>query len=143
MKKLLFAVTLLLSTTAMAQHKEITLEEVVEKSPIETIYLPALQWLKDGNGYSNVEFNKEVGGSEIARYEAKDNSRTVIVPAEKLIDPITKKNIEIKSFQWSDDNSKILIFNNTKRVWRYETRGDYWVLDLKTGLLRQIGKEKP
>ncbi|MEG1793925.1 MAG: S9 family peptidase [Rikenellaceae bacterium] len=143
MKKLLFAVTLLLSTTAMAQHKEITLEEVVEKSPIETIYLPALQWLKDGNGYSKVEFNKEVGGSEIARYEAKDNSRTVIVPAEKLIDPITKKNIEIKSFQWSDDNSKILIFNNTKRVWRYETRGDYWVLDLKTGLLRQIGKEKP
>lgn len=143
MKSVLIAVTLLLSLSALAQQNKITLEDVVEKSPIETVTPPAIQWLKDGNGYSRVEFNKEVGGNEIVRYEAKDNSRKVLVPATMLVDQLTKKNIEIKSFQLSEDNTKILIFNNTKRVWRYETKGDYWILDMKSGVLRQVGKEHP
>ena len=33
-----------------------------------------------------------------------------------------------------------LIFTNTRKVWRYHTRGDYWVLDMKTGKLTQLGK---
>lgn len=143
MKKLLVTVTLLCSLSAVAQQKKITLDEVVVKSPIETMFLPAIQWLEDGNGFSKVEVNKETGGNEIVRYEAKDNARKVLVPASMLIDPITKKGIEVRSFQLSNDNSKILIYNNSKRVWRYETRGDYWVLDLKTGVLRQVGKERP
>ncbi|MCA9975601.1 MAG: DPP IV N-terminal domain-containing protein, partial [Anaerolineales bacterium] len=33
------------------------------------------------------------------------------------------------------------IFTNTKRVWRMHTRGDYWVLDLPSGRLTQLGGE--
>ena len=36
-----------------------------------------------------------------------------------------------------------MIYNNTRRVWRYDTRGDYWVLNLKDGALRQLGKGMP
>ena len=36
-----------------------------------------------------------------------------------------------------------MIYNNTKRVWRYDTKGDYWVLTLKDGTLRQLGKGLP
>ena len=35
-----------------------------------------------------------------------------------------------------------MIFTNTRRVWRYNTRGDYWVLDLPSGN-RQLGKSVP
>ncbi len=35
------------------------------------------------------------------------------------------------------------MFTNTKKVWRYHTRGDYWVLDLKTDKLQQLGKPLP
>ncbi|MCA9125371.1 MAG: DPP IV N-terminal domain-containing protein, partial [Planctomycetales bacterium] len=38
------------------------------------------------------------------------------------------------------DNSKLLIFTNTRKVWRYHTRGDYWVLDLMSGDLTQLGR---
>ena len=33
-----------------------------------------------------------------------------------------------------------MIFTNTRRVWRYHTRGDYWVLDLKNKKLKQLGR---
>ena len=40
---------------------------------------------------------------------------------------------------WSDDGTKLLIFTNTRKVWRQNTRGDYWVLNLKGGGLKQLG----
>jgi dipeptidyl-peptidase 4 len=44
---------------------------------------------------------------------------------------------------WSDDRSKILIYTNTSRVWRVNSKGDYWYFDLKTGAGRQLGKGQP
>ena len=35
------------------------------------------------------------------------------------------------------------LYTNTKKVWRLHTEGDYWVLDLKTNKLIQIGKSLP
>ena len=35
------------------------------------------------------------------------------------------------------------MFTNTKRVWRLNTKGDYWVLDRSTGSLKQLGKTLP
>ncbi len=101
------------------------------------------EWLKDGGSYTVLEWNDEVGGSEIARYNVKSNERSVIASAEMFIDKESNKHIGISSFQLSNDNNKILIFNNTKRVWRYHTKGDYWVLDLASGELKQLGKNVP
>jgi dipeptidyl-peptidase-4 len=53
------------------------------------------------------------------------------------------KNIRVRSFQLSDDGTKALIYTNSKRVWRYDTRGDYWVADMNTRKVTQIGKDKP
>lgn len=44
---------------------------------------------------------------------------------------------------WSDDKTKVLLFTNTKRVWRGRTRGDYWFYDLTTKQGHQLGKELP
>ena len=33
----------------------------------------------------------------------------------------------------------LLIFTNTKRVWRANTRGDYWILNLETNNLKKLG----
>lgn len=51
--------------------------------------------------------------------------------------------MNIKNFAFSADGKKLLIFTNTKRVWRYNTRGDYWVLDLSSRQLKQLGKDRP
>src|ERR1043165_368229 len=47
--------------------------------------------------------------------------------------------LEIDDYAWSKDLSRVLIFTNTKQVWRLNTRGDYWVLDRGSGRLRKLG----
>ena len=98
-----------------------------------------VRWMKDNEGYSTLERNGTVGGYDIVRYEATSGARSVLVSSEKLIPDGASQPLTIANYEWSLDNSKILIFTNTRKVWRYHTRGDYWVLDLMSGDLTQLG----
>src|SRR5690606_34976388 len=46
-------------------------------------------------------------------------------------------------YSFSPDYQRVLIFTNTARVWRYNTRGDYWVYDANHKKLWQLGKGLP
>ena len=66
-----------------------------------------------------------------------------LIPASLFVDKATGKSVPVRSISWSADNRKVLVYTNTQRVWRYDTRGDYWVLDLSDKSFRQIGKDRP
>lgn len=122
---------------------QLHLEDVVSGRLIQTRGAGAINWMKDGERYSRVEPNREKGGQDVVAYRAKDNKREVIVPSEMFVDKATGKHVPIRSITWSDDNRKALVYTNSKKVWRYDTRGDYWILDLNDGTFRQLGKGLP
>lgn len=126
-----------------AAQKTLDLEKVVSGQVIQTKGTGAMTWMKDGERYSRMEPNQQTGGTDIVAYRAKDNAREVIIPASMFINKETGKPISVRSISWSADNGKVLIYTNTQRVWRYDTRGDYWALTLKDGSLRQLGKGLP
>ena len=97
------------------------------------------RWLPDGTAYAIVEQPKGGSGSEIARYDAATGNRTVLVASSRLIPSGRKDPLDIEDYAWSQDGKRLLIFTNTQKVWRDNTRGDYWVLDVATGALRQLG----
>lgn len=138
----LTAILLLLGGGSQAQV-QLNLEDVVAGKIIQTKGMGAMSWLKDGEHYSRVETNAEQGGTDIVSYRAKDNAREVLIPASLFVDKATGKPVPVRSISWSADNSKVLVYTNTQRVWRYDTRGDYWVLDLSDKSFRQIGKDRP
>lgn len=105
-------------------------------------------WLEDSSGYTLLEASEKFGDpaesdgiKDIVRYDAESGLREVLVPAEKLIPPGGSAPLKIEDYAWSDATGKVLLFTNGKRVWRHHTRGDYWVYDLATGSLRQLGGE--
>lgn len=134
----------LLGALPLGAQKPATLEleQVVNGSLIHTQYAPSPVWLADGESYSRVE-TAEDGGVEVVSYKAADEKRQVLIPSSLLRHPESGKPLPVRSLVWSNDNKKVLIYNNTRRVWRYDTRGDYWLLDLSTGALRQLGKGLP
>lgn len=137
-------VCLLLSLGLICQAQSpLELEDVISGKLIRTKYVGSLNWLKDGERYSSLERNEETGGMDVVAYRAKDNKREVIIPSSMFINQATGKPIAIRSISWSNDNDKVLIYNNTRQVWRYDTRGDYWVLTRSSGKLQQLGKGLP
>ena len=96
------------------------------------------RWLPDGTAYAIVEQPKGGSGSEIARYDAATGARTVLLDSSRLVPPGRKTPLSIEDYAWSADGKRLLIFTNTQKVWRDNTRGDYWVLDVGSGELRQL-----
>lgn len=129
-------------STSSAQETtplKLTLEDLYKNNVFRPKGINAVRWLKNNQGYSALEVNQNIGGNDIVMYNAKTGERAVLVSASKLI-PSGKNNpLVIKNYAWSEDNTKLLIFTNTRKVWRYHTRGDYWVLNLKNEKLSQIG----
>jgi dipeptidyl-peptidase 4 len=96
-----------------------------------------IKWSKEGNSYY---VNK---AEEIIEVSLPDSKETVLVPKEKLVPQGQTKAISIRNFSFSEDRQKLLIYTNTRKVWRYDTRGDYWVFIPGNGSLEQLGKSLP
>jgi dipeptidyl-peptidase-4 len=99
--------------------------------------VPLTKWTADGNAYYQVE------KGEIVKIELPSQNKTVFIAQKQLTPKDSTKAIAPRSFQLSADGSKALIYTNAKKVWRYPTRGDYWLLALATGELKQLGKVRP
>src|SRR6185295_12921671 len=101
------------------------------------------RWLDDST-YTMLEPAKAPGtGSDIVRYDAATGRRTILFPSTSLIPPGTTKPLPVESFRISPDGKLVLIYTNSRKVWRQNTRGDYWVLDRGTRRLRQLGAKMP
>jgi dipeptidyl-peptidase-4 len=98
------------------------------------------RWLEEGAFYTTVEPSAAVkDAQDIVRYETAAGKREVLVSASQLVPPGEKNPLAIENYAWSSDKSKILVYTNSAQVWRRNTRGDYWVLDLRAKSLRKLG----
>lgn len=62
---------------------------------------------------------------------------TTVLTNQQLKDSGFKGAVE--DLVWNQDKTKVLVYTNSKKVWRAKTRGDYWFFDLKTGKGRKLG----
>jgi len=147
MKRLLVIFYLaLLSSFTIAQTDEglLSLDRIFGSPEFRGQRTGGVEWLPDGNSYSTFSPSKKVkNGVDIFKINPKTGDTTVLVSAENLIPQDLKDPITIEEYSWSPDANKMIIFTNGKRVWRYNTKGDFWVLDLATKSLFQLGKTLP
>lgn len=143
-RKLLFPVAFLITIcfagSLAAQSKKLTLEDIYTNNLYRAKGVGQLRWMKDNKSYSTLEFNAVAKGNDIVRYDVASGTKSVLVNANQLLPAGVGKPLSIDNYIWSDDNSKLLIFTNTRKVWRLNSRGDYWVLNLTNGKLKQLGK---
>ena len=102
------------------------------------------RWIDSGAAYTTLERSPEVEGAmDIVRYETATGARSVMVSARQLIPAGRTEALDYDDYTWSADYSKLLLFTDTRKVWRQNTRGDYWVLDRGAGTLRKLGGDGP
>ncbi len=134
---------LLLPLIMFAQEVDpsfLTLDRIFNSLDFRQQRFGPVKWMSDGSGYTTIEESgKDLGGKEIVKYDPQSGKRTILIPVSKLVQQRGGDVIEIEDYTWSSDMKKVLIFTNTKRVWRQNTRGDYWVLDIESSELHKLG----
>ncbi|AEW00944.1 Dipeptidyl-peptidase IV [Niastella koreensis GR20-10] len=96
-----------------------------------------IKWNRAGNGYYQLD------KGELDLYTLPQQNKTVILSKTQLTPSGKTAPLNIQSFSFSADDKKVLLFTNTKKVWRLRTRGDYYVFDINTGALTKLGKDRP
>lgn len=103
---------------------------------LQSTQAQGIRWTRDGSGYFTIQ------RGELMKVSLPKDSPVVWLSKVQLTPP-GKQPLAINNFSFSEDDEKVLLFTNTKKVWRLRTRGDYWVFDRIAGSLKQVGKDRP
>ena len=143
MKRLMLLGFICLSISLFAQNSKLDLDRIYATDEFRMERFGPSQWLENGEAYTTLEPSlSQVKARDIIKYEIGSKKRVPLITAEQLT-PKGKKPLSISSYSWSQDEQQLLIFTNTARVWRANTRGDYWLFNRKDNSLRQLGTDKP
>lgn len=94
-------------------------------------------WTDDGSGYLRIS------QGNIVKHDMISGSDIVLVTSKNLTPEGSSTPLSFNIYSFSPDYKRLLIFANTAKVWRYNTRGDYWLYDTVTKKLSQLGKGLP
>ncbi|MFN2317933.1 MAG: DPP IV N-terminal domain-containing protein, partial [Gemmatimonadales bacterium] len=123
-----------------ADSARLTVERIFGSTEFTPLSFGPSKWLGDGAAYTTLEAPASGGaGREIVRYNTRTGTRTVLVTVAQLTPPGAREPLTVADYAWTTDQNRVLIFTNTRQVWRVHSRGDYWVLDRNSGRLRQLG----
>ncbi len=93
----------------------------------------AQTWAKNSDSYYKIDNN------ELQLVTLSNNNTSTILSRAALTPNGQSEPLLIRHFSFTEDEQKVLLFTNTKRVWRLNTKGDYWVFDFSTNELKQLG----
>jgi dipeptidyl-peptidase 4 len=124
--------------TSPALNAELERIFAKDEYKVATVAQPA--WIEGGARYAAIEPSPAIpDASDIVEYDTATGRRSVIVAASALKPAGAAVPLSIDGYAWSADRARLLVFTNSKKVWRQNTRGDYWVLDRASGALRKLG----
>ncbi len=93
------------------------------------------QWSLDGTGIFSLSKNA------LVKTDVLTGDVDTVISALQLNKADLFKKMD--NYSWNETTRQLLVFANTARVWRYNTKGDYWVYDETSKKWHQLGKSRP
>jgi dipeptidyl-peptidase-4 len=120
------------------------LKKIFDSKDYQEKHFGPARWIDGGAAYTTVEPAPTLkDAKDIVQYETSSGKRSVLVAATALVPTPGGKALKIEDYDWSPDAKRLLVFTESKKVWRSNTRGDYWVLDRASGALNKLGADAP
>jgi dipeptidyl-peptidase-4 len=117
----------------------LTLDRLFSAREFESEDIPPIRWSKRSSTYFTLIASPSGQGRDLVRNDPAAGTQEVVVPAAVFVPEGGAAPLAVEAFEFSDDESQLLIYTNSRKVWRRNTRGDYWVLDVASGALRKLG----
>lgn len=150
-RSVLFALVLVPSRMSVAQQPLAAPARAAESDMITRIFsgefnerpTPAPRWFESGQSYVSMEPTAG-GGRDVVKYDTASGKKLeVLISVGQMTPEGAREPLQIEGLTWSKDNRRVLIFTNARRVWRTNSRGDYWFLDRASGKLKKLGGDAP
>lgn len=129
-------------TFAQVSDSLLTIDRIYNSSEFRGERQGPVFWIDQGEAFVTVE-KDEKGQDQLIKYISRSNKKSTYLSSVENTPSGHNAALEIEDFSLSPDGSQLLIFTNSSRVWRSNSKGDYWVYDFNSKNLKQIGREFP
>lgn len=116
---------------------KITLDRIFASQEFRGDRVPIIKWLEKGAYLTLRTADSKQESSDIVRVDATGKQET-LVAGSQLLPPNAKEPLNVQGFEFSKDLDVVLIYTNSVKVWRQNTRGDYWIFRRSTGKLSKV-----
>lgn len=111
------------------QKKAITFDHIFDDT-FSPEGIRSVNWMQNGQFYTALEQNDNDKDIELRKYDITTGDFEVLVATTDLKAAGREKPIQIQDYQFSSDESKLLIKTDVEPIWRHSTRENYFVYDL-------------
>jgi len=137
-----FAAVSAISVHAAETDSLLNIDRIFHDEEFEPNEKVPSKWLQGGESYTTIEPSEsESDRFDIVRHDSATGEQSILVGASQLIPDGAETPLEIKDYSWSEDGRFVLISTNTVKFRRLESLGDYWLLNLASSELRQVGAD--
>jgi dipeptidyl-peptidase-4 len=119
----------------------LSLQRIFSSGELNPALPPAVRWQKHGPGYVTLDSTK--AGQQLVAHDPATGKSEILVRAPWLLPAGQARPLKVEGYEFSADGGRLLIYTNSKRVWRVNSRGDYWLLNLGSHQLKKLGGDNP
>ena len=135
MRKISFLL-LLFPLIINAQTKKITLEDIYKLGTFKAENIQGFNSMKDGNFYF-----ENIDQSIVKKsFETGEKVATIINKGD--VKTKDGKELSLDDIEWSEDEKKILVFENRESIYRRSSKANVYIYDLKTKTVELVDKDK-
>jgi dipeptidyl-peptidase-4 len=131
----------LIPDVAPAEAQQLTVDRIFRTGEFFPDGLPSLRWTPGGERMTFVQRRADGRGTDLVAEDVRTGRRETLIDGSTLVPPGELTPVAIEGYEWGPDGDQILIYTRSERVWRRNTKGIYFVYDLRDRSFRPISSQ--
>ncbi len=115
-----------------------TLESIHASSTFRASTFQGGRWTEQGPVITYIESADTADATHLLRYNLRTDEQTRVIDGTNLHAGDVDRLVPIEDYAFSESGEKVLIYTDSKEVWRANTKGYYYVYDLGTQTLTPV-----
>ena len=96
------------------------------------------RWAETGPELLYVEADRASGATSLVRLDLTTDATETVIDGTTLVKVDGDGLVAIEDYAYSSDGAKVLLYTDSERVWRLNTKGIYYVYDTATGSVTPV-----
>jgi dipeptidyl-peptidase-4 len=119
---------------------ELTLESLFGSPAFYGQSFQSGRWAESGPVVRYIESDPETDATDLMEYNLETDTRIRLIDGSALEKPDGEGLLQIEDYAYSADRSRVLLYTDSERVWRLNTKGFYYVYDIGAGTLTPVSE---
>jgi dipeptidyl-peptidase-4 len=124
------------ATISRAQNEvsdlpELTLEDIYASATFQGQGFQGGRWSDEGPIIRYIEREQEGEVTHLVEYNLETDTRSRLIEGSALYAADVDRQIAIEDYEYTADGTKVLIYTDSEQVWRYNTKGFYYIYDVE------------